>query len=487
MKALDARNQVSRTGGFILLVFGAAVGIVIATSPASAQTPTLNTLVSFNGDNGQNPEYGNLLSDANGNLYGTTSQGGNLGLGYGEVFEITNNSGTYSGTAIPLVTFDGTEGMQPLGGLIADTSGNLYGTTSQSSEGYGTVFEVPISGTNTYLSTPTTLLTFTGSDNGSAPNDSLIVDSSNNLFGTASGGGSLGGGTAFELTNTGVGTYAAPTSSLSEFGSGTGSQPIGGLIADSNGNLFGTTRTGGDYSSGTVFELVKTTGGYTRNTLVSFDGSTGGKYPYAGLIADSNGNLFGTTYMGGSGFGTVFEIPYTSGSYANTPTILASFDGTTHGKYPKGGLIQDANGSLFGTTSAGGANGLGNVFEITKTSGVFASTPTILINFDGTNGAGPLAGLIADSNGNLFGTTYFGGDLYDPANYTYGDGTVFELSGSGFVPPRQFAGVPGTANCAGVSISRAMRTYGGMAHAATALGYANAAALQSAVAQYCGN
>jgi hypothetical protein len=148
----------------------------------------------------------------------------------------------------------------------------------------------------------------------------------------------------------------------------------------------------------------------------------------AGLIADAdaNGNFFGTAHRGGANdAGSVFEIAKTAGGYASTPTTLASFNGT-NGAYPTAGLIADANGNLFGTTYGGGANGYGTVFEIVKTASGFANTPTTLVSFNGSNGAGPIAGLIADAKGDLFGTTAFGG--------AGGVGTVFEIAGSGFVP-----------------------------------------------------
>jgi uncharacterized repeat protein (TIGR03803 family) len=245
-----------------------------------------------------------------------------------------------------------------------------------------------------------------------------------------------------------------------------------GVIADANGNLFGTTYFGGAGNSGTVFEIAKTAGGYasTPTTLVSFN-STNGGHPWAGVIADANGNLFGTTGGGGAyGYGTVFEVTKTAGGYASTPTTLVSFNGAS----TAAGVIADADGNLFGTTYSGGASNLGTVFEITKTAGGYASTPITVVSFNGTNGALPYAGLIADANGNLFGTTV--------AN---GGGTVFQITDSGFVIPVTFAGTPGKPNCYGQSISALARHYGGLNGAAAALGYADVSALQSAILTFC--
>jgi len=223
------------------------------------------------------------------------------------------------------------------------------------------------------------------------------------------------------------GQAATPTlTTLVSFYGGNGAGPSGGLIADTQGNLFGTTALGGANRMGTVFEILKTRNGYDTSptVLVDFDGNNGSE-PSAALVADAKGNLFGTTVSGGASYnGTVFEIGKTKNGYASTPTILFSFD-VVHGANPSSGLIVDAQGNLFGTTDTGGANGLGTVFEIVKTRGGYASTPTILFSFDGAHGADPFGGLIADDKGNLFGTTYFGGAN---TNCDNGCGTVFEIA-----------------------------------------------------------
>jgi uncharacterized repeat protein (TIGR03803 family) len=143
----------------------------------------------------------------------------------------------------------------------------------------------------------------------------------------------------------------------------------------------------------------------TSTTLVSFDG-TDGSFPSGDLIADSAGDLFGTTRSGGgSNDGTVFEIAKTGDGYANTPTTMVTFNGTD-GRTPQGSLIADAVGDLFGTTIAGGASSdFGTVFEIAKTADCYASTPTTLVSFNGSDGEKPVGSLIADAAGDLFGTT----------------------------------------------------------------------------------
>ena len=154
----------------------------------------------------------------------------------------------------------------------------------------------------------------------------------------------------------------------------------------------------------------------TFKTLISFSidehisRAPNGGSPTASLILDANGDLFGTTSGGGAqGYGTVFEIAKTATGYASAPTTLVSFDGFSGGESPYASLIADANGDLFGTTAGGGADGFGTVFEIVKTATGYASTPTNLVSFDGTNGSAPYAGLVSDANGDLLGATSGGG------------------------------------------------------------------------------
>jgi uncharacterized repeat protein (TIGR03803 family) len=209
----------------------------------------------------------------------------------------------------------------------------------------------------------------------------LIADAAGDLFGTTAEGGANtfegganGDGTVFEIAYTGS-SYASTPTTLASFSGTDGLHPLTGMIADANGDLFGTTEQGAN-GVGSVFEIVKTGVSYasTPTTVASFNGANNGLYPYAILIADAAGNLFGTTLEGGAhSDGTVFEIAYTGSSYASTPTRLANFYCT--------GLIADAAGDLFGTTEQGA---ICTVFEIAKTGSTYASTPTTLASFSGT-------------------------------------------------------------------------------------------------------
>jgi uncharacterized repeat protein (TIGR03803 family) len=337
-----------------------------------------------------------------------------------------------------LASFNHTDGADPEAGLIMDSSGNFYGTTeSGGPDNYGTIFELA-SGS----SSPTTLASFNDT-NGASPKAGLIVDSSGNLYGTTEYGGANGYGTVYELAR-----GSSTITTLASFGAGSGVYPYAGLIMDSSGNLYGTTlgvtTSGIDYVGvvdSTVFELAK--GSSTITTLASFNGML---YPYGALMMDSGGNLYGTTFSGGAkGDGTVFELAEGSRSI----TTLASFNGA-NGIKPEAGVLMDRSGNLYGTASAGGANGHGTVFELAQGSGTIAA----LASFNASNGSAPLAGLIADSSGDLYGTTELGG-----AN---GDGTVFELNpASGdFTSMLAFSGANGENPEAGLIIDASGNLYG---------------------------
>jgi uncharacterized repeat protein (TIGR03803 family) len=354
---------------------------------------TISTLASFNYSNGANPAAG-LVEDSNGNLFGTTSQAGTSG--YGTVFEVANGSNSIT----TLASFNSSNGANPYGGLVEDNSGNLFGTTAHGgTSGYGTVFEIANSSNSI-----TTLASF-NSSNGANPAAGLVEDSSGNLFGTTLQGGTNLYGTVFEVAN-----GSSSITTLASFNYSNGASPESSLVKDSSGNLFGTTQYGGTHGAGTVFEVAN--GGNTVTTLASFDAYPNGASPFAALVKDGNGNLFGTTTGGGtSSDGTVFEVAHGS----NTITTLASFN-YSNGADPIGGLVEDSSGNLFGTTILGGTYGAGTVFEVANGS----NSITTLASFNYSNGYSALGTLVEDSSGNLFGTTSLGG--------TSGYGTVFEVA-----------------------------------------------------------
>jgi uncharacterized repeat protein (TIGR03803 family) len=321
-----------------------------------------------------------------------------------------------------LHSFTKDDGSMP-SSLVLDGQGNLFGTTALGGDSKnGTVFELSASGTFTTLHS----FTGTGTD-GACPQADLVLDGQGNLFGTTGAGGADFCGTVFELAH----GSSTVTTLYSFTGVTDGAWPLAGLVLDGQGNLFGTTFVGGagdygssDYGYGTVFELAH--GSSTVTTLYSFTGETDGASPQAGLVLDRQGNLFGTTCAGGAGgYGTVFELAHGS----STVTTLHSFTGTEGVGVFASRLVLDEQGNLFGTTEYGGASDHGTVFELSA-SGTF----TTLHSFTGeTDGFDPCAGLVLDGQGNLFGTTYFGG--------ASDCGTVFELSASGtFTTLHSFTG-----------------------------------------------
>ena len=428
------------------------------TDPAA--TLTSFALTAGTGGTGTTPYYGALTMDASGDLFGTTYGGG--ANGFGAVFELQKSGATYTLVAKAPFSFTPSAsgvGYQPYGGLI-DVGGNFFGTTYVGGSGgsEGTVFELTPSGSTL---TSTTLLSFNSTNlDGYFPEAGLVADSNGDLFGTAYQGGTSNVGTIYELKNAGTPAnpiYTQPAQFLVNLtntaGADPGAYPLGGLTIDANGDLFGTTYVGGTSSVGTAFE-VKNEGtaaapsytGASYSVLYDFTGTSGanaGAYPYGGLVADANGNLFGTTYEGGTnGIGAVFEIKNTgttaAPTYTGGATFLASFASASGGGYePKAGLIVDANGDLFGTTYVGGASGYGAVFELKNTGAYNApnyanSTIDIVYSFTGAStGYYPEAPLTADASGDLFGTTSETGNGY---------GTAFELKNVGFVVPPTIAG-----------------------------------------------
>lgn len=433
---------------------------VLACSPISASaqcttdcgtastTSPFVTLYSFTGgaDGGQ-PEAG-LIQDAEGNLYGTTKVGGAANLGV--VFKLDP-----VGKQTVLYSFaGGSDGAYPLAGLVLDSDGNLYGTTFEGGAGpcnskpnsrggapktCGTVFKLDTFGTESVL------LSFTGEPDGANPSAGLVFDPSGNLFGTTSNGGASNFGTVFKLD-----PFGKESVLYSFTGGADGEIPDAGLILDAAGNLYGTTFRGGTSGLGTVFEL-DTTGRET--VLYSFMGDpTDGANPAAGLVWDATGNLYGTTGAGG-------DLCYIIGSTPPTPstfiycgiafkldttgkeTVLHKFTGPPDGAIPHAGLILDAAGNLYGTTYEGGTGGCfidaGYGPEYLGCGSVFKLDPngneTVLFSFSGAAGTdwGPQTSLTLDPTGNLFGTTSQGGGGCGGL----GCGGLFQLS-AGILPPQ---------------------------------------------------
>jgi uncharacterized repeat protein (TIGR03803 family) len=292
------------------------------------------------GSDGSKPESA-VIMDAAGNFYGTTALGGS-NCDCGTVYKLAPN-----GTETILHVFTGgNDGAQPYAALVADQSGNLYGTTVIGGVNEdGTVFKIAPDGTEKVLHT------FSGGDDGEQPYAGLILDKNGNLFGAAIGGGVNGFGVVYELTP--KGTFKVPYAFT---GGSQAAYPEGTLLADKSGNFYGTTRGGGT-GSGTVYQL---SADFHEKVLYAFTNGSDGSEPYAGVVADKSGNLYGAAVGGGGagGFGTVFKVAK-NGAF----TLLHDFTGDSDGAYPEGGVITSNSHTLFGVAYAGGPL-WGTVFKL---------------------------------------------------------------------------------------------------------------------------
>jgi uncharacterized repeat protein (TIGR03803 family) len=422
--------------GKILARVMAALAVFIASliMAPTAISQTQTVLFSF-GHTAVGPT--SLLTfDAAGNLYGTTQSGGFYGEG--TVFELSPKAGGGWSEKILHNFGNAKDGTSALSGVILDAAGNLYGTAASGGEyGYGMVFELSPQSDGRWAEKILHNFNHNGKD-GNTPYGGLVLDAAGNLYGAASAGGAYGsadsstGGTVFELS------YEAGRGwnekILHNFGSGEdGDYPMGYLIFDSEGNLYGTTTFGGHssvgcnpqsrFTCGTIFELSpRPTGNWSEKVLHSF-GNEGvdGNFPSGGLVFDKTGNLYGTASQGGTrcNCGAIFEIsPTVDGHW--TEKVLHNFGSTrADGTNPQSALTFDGAGNLYGTTPEGPGTG-GVVFELMPAAdGTW--TETFLYTFKTpSQGIAPVGGVIWDSAGNLYGATFDGG-----AN---GDGSVYEIT-----------------------------------------------------------
>jgi uncharacterized repeat protein (TIGR03803 family) len=447
--------------GKTLSIFLAILAVtVFATSVWAA---TAKVLHNFTGTDGANPS-GGLIFDASGNLYGTTYYGGSgscydgNGHGCGTVFELTPKAGGgWAEKVLRNFSYNNQGGIYPSDGLIFDAQGNLYGTTGRGGGNQGgAVFELSRKAGGGW--TEKVLYSFAANPMDRYwPRAGLIFDSSGNLYGTTYYGGygischdgaGHGCGTVFELKPKAGGGWTEKILHRFNGNGDEGIWPAAKLIFDASGNLYGTTVEGGGGHGGygTVFELKPTVGGgWGFKVLHSFNGGGhDGNTPSDSVIFDAFGNLYGTTYYGPPqgyngpchdgtdlGCGTVFELTpkvvsgWTGGSW--TEKILHFFNSQgKDGFHPVSRFISDAFGNLYSTTAAGGANDEGTVFEMTRKAGG-GWAEKVLHNFNYTDGSAPDA-LIFAASGNLYGTTYYGGNGNCQNGGGSGCGAVFEIT-----------------------------------------------------------
>lgn len=406
-------------------------GLLAANSAFAADT--YKVLHWFDGKvgywkNGGQPTASPIF-DASGNLYGTTRYGG-AGNG-GTLFQLAPGDNGHW-TEHVLYNFcsatDCTDGNQPYGSLIFDSAGSLYGTTTYGgSARSGVVFQLKPGPNSTW--TENVLYSFCAMPkcaDGGDPFAALVFDSSGNLYGTTWTGGAQGGGTVFQLVPDANGTWTENVlysfCALSECGDG--GFPLGSLILDSSGNLYGTTTAGGTHNGGfcpgdgcgAIFALTREkNGSWTERVIHSFNYNDG-EEPTAALVSDRQGKLFGTTYLGGAhDGGVVFQLTQNAGG-AWTETVIHQFD-IYH--IPSSTLVFDNTGNLYGTTRSGGIHGEGTVFKLSPGQNS-RWAQMVLHSFDAKSGSLPLAGIILDSAGDLYGAAN-GGGIDD-------GGVVFEIT-----------------------------------------------------------
>jgi len=408
------KNSIRTIIGVVLVM---AVGFAIGAQALDKEV----ILHRFNSGTGEFGPAGKLLIGKAGNLYGVAQEGGANGRGV--VFELSPSStGGWSYNVI--YTFLGVAGDGgPTGSLVMDAAGNLFGTANAYE---GEIFELSPNTSGGW--TETVLCTITLGLSVSP----VVIDGTENLYGTLAYGGYYGLGMVFKEARNADGVWQFQD--LYDFNGADGAQPWGGVTVDAAGNLYGATAQGGTSTNctsgcGVVFKLSESAGGVWRENVIHQFAGTNGSDPQGALMLDATGNLYGTTQTGGpKGFGIVFEL-IKSGSGWQSRTLHAFTDANGDGAIPNTALVM-VNGNLYGTTDSGGggqslcggwgAQGCGEGFELSLLGSQWQKTT--LHNFTGGNDGAYPQGLMVDSNGNAFGMTHAGG--------TFNSGMIFELSPS---------------------------------------------------------
>jgi uncharacterized repeat protein (TIGR03803 family) len=357
-------------------------------------------LYDFSLSQGFSPEDGVVFRA--GHLFGTTTQGG--AFGYGVVFKLTRSNGGWMETVLYNFT-GGADGAYPVAGVTFDRAGNLYGTTSSDASGHGVIYRLTPSSTGWMQ---TVLYTFAGGSDGEVPIARVTIDKAGDLFGTTLFGGAAGCGVVFELTPQQGGWTESVLQSFA--GCNGNAHPQAGVVLRGR-SLYGTTYEGGASGRGTVFQLTPSVSGWTETVLYNFTGGSDGAFPFGVIFR--RGRLYGTTNGGGSqndslGNGVVFELSPSKQGW--TENVIHTFTGTPDGALPFGSVIFDR---------VGGTEGHGTVFKLAPSQTGW--TETVLHSLNGTSDGDLLqAGVILDHEGNLYGTTSGGG--------LNGGGVVFEIT-----------------------------------------------------------
>lgn len=398
----------------VLTVFWSLLG----SSRSASAANTEKILYTFSGGlDGGNPTPG-LIADKNGNLYGMTGSGG--AQREGTVFELQRLNGTWVEVVIHSFVAGGTDGYEPVGGLVIDNNGNLYGATQFGGTfGWGAIFELSPSANGW---SENLLYSFMGGDDGGLPwNGSLVFDKQGNLYGTTGNFGVYGYGVVYELSPDSEGNWSEAV--LHSFADNTtdGGGPTA-VVLDSLGRLYGTTVVGGKYNAGTIFELGLVQGKWQETVLHDFaDNSGDGGHADSGVTIRREALYGATEYGGPYGLGTIYSLS----RQGNRPqeAILDSFTNNgMDGFAPQGVLSFDPAGHLYGTTYGGGDSGYGTVFALIHSDKGW-NQKTLYSFTGGSDGGFTYSNLLRDSAGNLYGTTVCGGSSQDCSGY----GVVFEI------------------------------------------------------------
>lgn len=397
-----------------------AVLAVVAISLRGAKAAGgAEVIHSFGDGDGEYPAT-DLVVDGAGNIYGTTTQGGDWGSG--TVFKLTPTGDGWTESVIYSFT-SGADGAQPYNGVTLDAQGNLYGTavtggTGNACEGgCGVVYKLTHSGGNWSQSV---LYNFTGGEDGSGPGAGLTFDENGNLYGMTPTGGGFGLGVIYQLTPQPNGDWTQSVIHTFTGGTDGATGSAGRLLLDS-GSLYGVATVGGLHAKGTAFRLTRTGGAWKLTTLYAFKGKPDAGLPYGALIRDASGNLYGTTYYEGwYGYGAVYQlVPGPAGDWKEK--VIHSFRNGVGGSRPISHLNFDANGNLYGTTSEGGAPGCscGTIFKLTRVEdGRWRQT--VAHAFRGVpDGAYAYNGMVAGPAGTFYGATVIGGADDDGVIYKF--------------------------------------------------------------------
>jgi hypothetical protein len=449
------------------LVHAAVLIAALSSLCASGFAQTESPIISFNGDlDGASPAT-TLIADSAGNYYGTTFSGGSYVhqpcafYGCGIVFELSpNTSGGWGETVLYAFT-GGADGANPAAGLVFDSQGNLYGTTSAgghvtsgcNNSGCGTVFEISPSSSGFW--TETTLYSFKGGNDGWYSEAPVTFDAAGNLYGTTSTGGpgkscasGNGCGEVFKLTPNGTGGW---TYSIVHFFSDgkDGGRPYAGVVVDHAGNIFTSASEGGNNTfcgpgCGTVDEFSPSGAGYKLRVIHTFS-SQDGSYPVGGLLLDSSGNIYSPAQLGGDkagvchsvgGCGAVLQLtPNSSGGY--TPSIAHSFTGGSDGYGPVSNLTMTPSGVLYGAALGAPSGATGNcfgpcgfIYQLTP-SGTGTWNESVVYTFTGgTDGGAPewFNGVTVDSSGHIFGAAPEFGIAGGCSSFANGCGVLYEIT-----------------------------------------------------------